>query len=80
MVKITKLGVIFKKGPCPILKISDKNDVDITCDILPFLGPNYDWHHNKFTPFDFGYNSIIFELKNGNGYTFAELDEIKIEI
>ena len=75
-----KIRSNFKKGPCPILKITDQNDIDITHDIMPFLGPNYDWHYNKFTPTDFGYNSIIFELRNGNGYTFTEMDEIKIEI
>ena len=48
--KIYKIRSNFKKGPCPILKISNENNVDITYDILPYLGPNYDWHNNKFYP------------------------------
>ena len=77
--KIYKIISKKQRGPSPILQISNELDVDVTQDILPFLGPGYDWHCNTFTPFDFGYNSLIFEMHNGNGYTFSCNDEIKID-
>jgi hypothetical protein len=59
------------KGPTPILQIIDNTQRDITDEILPYMGPNYDWHNTKFNPEFFGYDSLYFQLSNGEEFTFA---------
>ena len=77
--KTYKVRINVKRGPIPIYKICDGEQNDITDMILSFMGPNYDWHNNIFTPEDLGFESIIFELSNGNVLTFRQNDKINIE-
>ena len=78
--KIYKIINKIQKGPCPIVQITNEFEENIMGVILPFLGPNYNWHQSKFTPSDFGYKSLTFEMRAGNGYTFTDNEEIKLII
>ena len=53
--------VKVKRGPKKIWQIYDQNNVDITNDILPYFGPNSDWHGCKYiSPGLLGYEKIKF--------------------
>lgn len=67
-----KLLVKPRRGPSPILQISNEKLEDITNEILPYMGPQYDWHGQKFTPKYFGCKSLTFECSDGNSQAFKE--------
>jgi|UniRef100_A0A6C0J1T9 hypothetical protein len=72
-----KMLVKPKKGPNPILKILDENEIDITQEILPYMGPNLNWHNYPVTPDFFNKKNISFEYNNQNKLTFNYTDIIK---
>lgn len=75
--KLFKMIVISKRGPTPILQISDDKQNDVTEQILPYMGPQYDWHNTHFSPEFFGTKSLIFELLDGTEYTYEEKTNLK---
>ena len=74
--KLYKMVVIPRRGPAPVLQIFDENSNDITQFVLPYMGPQYDWHGKKFTPRFFGHESLTFELGNGTEYTYKNDSEV----
>ena len=68
--KMYKIIIVKRNGPCPILQINNENYEDITQKVLPYMGPNYDWHGAKFTPEFFGCHSMNFELSNGETFIY----------
>ena len=70
--KLYKMVVIPKRGPAPVLQILDENSDDITRYVLPYMGPQYDWHGKKFTPRFFGHNSLTFLLGDGSEYIYTD--------
>ena len=76
--KIYKYITKVKKGPMPFYQIQDEVGDDITEFLLPYYGPNYDWHSTEFTPKFFKYNKIIFDMKDGSQKIFDEFDIIII--
>lgn len=74
--KLYKMIVIPKRGPAPVLQIFDENYNDITQYVLPYMGPQYDWHGKKFTPLFFGHNCLTFELGDGTEYTYMNDSEV----
>ena len=77
--KLYKMIVIPKRGPAPILQIFDEKSNDITYFVLPYMGPQYDWHGKKFTPRFFGHESLTFELGDGTEYTYKNDSEVNID-
>jgi hypothetical protein len=70
--KTYKIIVIPDKGPNKILQISNDSQIDVTNHVLPYLGPNYNWHGTKLAPKFFGYKSLTFELYDGSEKTFTD--------
>jgi len=70
--KSYKMIVTPDKGPAKILQISNDSEIDVTNRVLPYLGPNYNWHGTKLTPKFFGYTSLTFELYDGGEKTFTD--------
>jgi hypothetical protein len=70
--RLYKMVVIPKRGPTPVLQISNDEDIDVTSQILPYMGPQYDWHNNKLTPKFFNYKTLTFQLSDGTEYTVKE--------
>lgn len=70
--KLYKMIVVPKRGPAPILQVSDENDNNITSYILPYMGPEYDWHGKKLKPRFFGVKFMAFQLDNGTEYTIED--------
>ena len=76
--KLYKMLVVPKRGPLPILQISDESQNDVTDHILPYMGPRYDWYGENLNPKYFGYKSLTFELSDGNEYTFTNDSNMNI--
>lgn len=74
--KLYKNRFKIKRGPKPILQIIDDNLEDVTDIIIPYLGPNYNWHGNKMSPKILGYNSLVFELSDGSEEVYKDYDFI----
>ena len=77
-------GKLYKKiikpdrGPIPVVSVTNENDDDVTEEILPYMGPNNNFHNEKFTPKFFGHNKLIFEMLSGNVFIFNSLENISI--
>lgn len=77
-------GKLYKKiikpnrGPIPVISVTNENNCDVTEQILPYMGPNNDFHNEKFTPKFFGHNTLVFEMLNGNVLTFNSMENILI--
>lgn len=76
--KLYKMIVKPSLGPSKILLISDEHNNDITTEILPYLGPQYNFHGNDYSPNFFKENIMKFELSSGEQKTFIDNDIIKL--
>jgi hypothetical protein len=70
--------VIPKKGPSPIIQVLNQDDIDITDYVMPYYGPNYDWHSINFIPQFFRCKEMVFEMDDGTEKIFGELDYINL--
>ena len=68
--KVYKMFVVPTRGPAPILQISDDERYDVTRAVLPFMGPNYNWHGMGITPKNLLYESLAFEYTDGESRVF----------
>lgn len=78
--KLYKMITSTKRGPAPVLQVINSTDEDVTAFILPYMGPMYDWHNVDVTPAMLGQESLLFELGNGNEYTYSSQDKINLKI
>lgn len=69
--RVYKMVARIKRGPTSILTVTTDNNEDVTDQILPYLGPNEDWHGSNFTPQFWNYNMLTFELASGESITFT---------
>lgn len=67
---IYKMIVKPIRGPKPILQIIDDESNDITDDVLPYLGPNFNWHGHKFSLDFFNKKEITFQMFDGTTKTY----------
>lgn len=73
--KLYKMIVNPKKGPKPILEITNENEHNITEEIMMYYGPNYNWHHFKFTPKFFNHRKIKIKYHNKDDEFIFEEDD-----
>ena len=76
--KVYKIRSKILRGPSQILQIIDENSDDITHQIVPYIGPNYDFHKSVYTPSDFSKKQLIFNLSSGQTKIFNESENISI--
>ena len=76
--KLYKKIIIPERGPLPIICITDENGRDVTDKIIPYIGPNHDFHNEKFYPNFFGYTKLVFEMSTGDIKTFNNSETIII--
>lgn len=74
--KLYRIVVHQRRGPCSVLLVTDETNEDVTDAILPFLGPNDDWHKKEFTPSFWKKESLTFELASGEQITFSKDERI----
>jgi len=76
--RIYKLIVTPVRGPVPIMQISNDAGEDVTDIVLPYMGPQYDWHYREFAPRFFGYKSLTFELADGSEQTYEDSESFPV--
>lgn len=76
--KLYRMVVRPRRGPTNVLLVTDEDHSDLSDLILPFMGPNQDWHNRQFTPDFWGKKSLSFELSTGDQKTFYQHDKIEI--
>jgi hypothetical protein len=74
--KIYKMVVKPKRGPRDILLVYNEKYEDISDKIVPYLGPEENWHGSVFKPENFGLNELTFELSNGKQNIFGKNQDI----
>lgn len=74
--RIYKMITRPTRGPTPILQVSNEQNEDVTYQVLPYMGPQYDWHNNKLAPEFFGYQTLTFELADGTEHTYDKDREL----
>ena len=77
--KLQKLIVTPKRGPSPIMQIRNDVGEDVTNIVLPYMGPQYDWHYREFTPSFFDYKSLTFEFSDGTERTYEETESFSVK-
>ena len=76
--RIYKMIVKPNRGPGIVDKIFNENNEDITEKIVPYLGPNNNWHNNIFYVDFFDYEKLTFEVCNGEIKEFVRYEKIII--
>ena len=64
--RMHKLIIKYPRGPPPVMQIINDKEEDVTDVVIPYMGPNYDWYGNKLNPSFFGYETLSFEMTDGN--------------
>lgn len=60
-----KFIVSHSSRPHNLSHINNEKGEDITNLLLPYLGPEYNWHNTKLTPNFFGYSKLVFYHLDG---------------
>jgi hypothetical protein len=76
--KLYRMRVRPKRGPSPVMQISNEEQIDVTDQVLPYMGPSYDWHKNTFSPNCFGHQTLVFEFSDGSETTFEEKSTVSL--
>lgn len=76
--KLYRMVVRPRRGPTNVLLVVDDQSNDVSDDVLPFMGPNQDWHGKEFTPSFWHNKSLTFELATGEQKTFTEHQKIEL--
>jgi hypothetical protein len=74
--KLYKKIIMPERGPIPVISIINENGCDVTDQILPYMGPNNNFHNENFYPTFFGHKKLIFEMSNGDVKIFDENEKI----
>lgn len=75
--KTYKLIQTVQRGPNPILKIRD-GDKDVTDKVIPYIGPQGDFHGSELTPNHLDCKELVFEYDFGEMKSFDENTVIKL--
>jgi hypothetical protein len=76
--KLYKMVVKSRRGPPSVLLVCDDQGEDVNTLVIPYLGPEENFHGSKLTPKFFGRKSLTFELFDTRSVTFEENDTIKL--
>ena len=74
--KLYKKIIIPERGPLPVVSITNENNDDVTEYILPYIGPNNNFHNENFNPNFFDYKILKFEMSNGTIKIFNDFEII----
>lgn len=71
--RLYKIRVYSKNGPRSrqVLQVIDQSDNDVTAVVAPYLGPLEDWHGRVYRPSTLLYESLTFNMANGESMSFS---------
>lgn len=75
---VYKLIVRVKRGPKKLIYAFNQDSQDVTEILQMYLGPNDDFHHGKFTPDYFGFETITVNLSDGEEKSFTRFQPIHL--
>ena len=78
--KTYKMIVKLRRGPKRVMMVSDKNQEDVSHLIIPYLGPEEDFHGKTYTPTFFKKDELVFEMSNGSELIFGKSDSINLDV
>jgi len=80
--QLYKFRIEGRKGPSQtkVLQVIDRDNNDVTRDIVPYLGPKEDWHRIVYEPSILGYDVLTFNLSDGTNMTFHKEDSIVLAL
>jgi len=73
-----KMVITPLRGPKKVLMVSDENSEDVSNMIIPYLGPEENFHGEIYTPKFFEKQELIFEMSNGTEKIFQCDEKIVI--
>ena len=76
--RLYKIAIKPRKGPHNVLLVTDENSEDVTEEVIPFVGPNNDWHGKSFTPTFWDKKSLTFEMHTGETKHFTQEEDITL--
>ena len=84
--KTFRFRTTYQRGPCRYRTFTssitsttstEPDDVDVSLHLLPYVGPNHDFHRIAYTPKDFGYSNLSIHYHDGTVRTFGP-DEVLV--
>jgi hypothetical protein len=60
-------------GPSTVMRVTNENGDDITDKVLPYYGPEQNWHGRKFLPSFFDCKALVFESFDGTENKITEI-------
>ena len=77
--KIYTMVVTPVRGPSPVLQVINDSEEDVTNNVLPYLGPRYDWH-GVLLDFSssFGSENLTFNLASGDIVTCKSSSSLQL--
>ena len=76
--KLYKIFIQTGRGPARVLLVTDEQHEDVSDEVLPYIGPNQDWHNRELKPSFWNKESLTFELSTGESKTFDRDQTITI--
>ncbi len=76
--KVYKMVQKNRRGPIDIMLVHDEDKKDVNSLILPYYGPNLDFHNSIFIPAFWGKKKLSFYMTNDRVLNFNEHEEIKL--
>jgi archaellum component FlaF (FlaF/FlaG flagellin family) len=70
--KLYTIVIHVASGPSKVLMVLDESYTDISDQILPFLGPEQNWHSVEFRPSFWQKRKLIFEMYDGERKEFTQ--------
>ena len=68
--------VKYKQGPSKYKSFMKDESTDVSERVMPFLGPNDNFHGISYTPQDLGFESLIVHYMDGNVRTFQKTEPL----
>lgn len=72
------IRIIIRPGPKGIVSVSNEASKEVYDNLITYMGPNRDFHGQKITPKDLGYEMLQFITMDGKEYNFESNEVITI--
>jgi Family of unknown function (DUF5772) len=76
--RLYKLYVKRRRGPVLVLLVTDENNEDVSDLVIPYMGPERNWHNTVFTPNFWNKENLTFELSSSETKKFNRHESIII--
>lgn len=75
--RLYKIKIRAHRGPRTVVTVEDGWGVDVTDMVIPYMGPNEDYHGQRITPKQLGYDALTITRRNGEIRSY-EADDVLV--